>query len=136
MVTVAYETFHVIGATSWSRRAAEQMRAAGLTAPQREWSASDRLSEADLTIAQLAASGLSNREIGERLHLSPRTIGSRLYRIFPRLGISSRTLLRDALERAQREQEQLPTRQSDIMVSASVDSQSVEPSEGDPITRR
>jgi DNA-binding CsgD family transcriptional regulator len=40
-----------------------------------------------MQIAELAAQGLSNREIGERLFLSPRTIGSHLYRIFPKLGI-------------------------------------------------
>jgi DNA-binding NarL/FixJ family response regulator len=47
--------------------------------------------------ASLAAQGLSNREIGERLFLSHRTIGSHLYRIFPKLEITSRAQLRDAL---------------------------------------
>jgi DNA-binding NarL/FixJ family response regulator len=41
--------------------------------------------------------GLSNRQIGERLFLSHRTIGSHLYRIFPKLEITSRAQLRDAL---------------------------------------
>jgi DNA-binding NarL/FixJ family response regulator len=50
-----------------------------------------------MQIASLAALGLSNREIGERLFLSHRTIGSHLYRIFPKLEITSRALLRDAL---------------------------------------
>jgi DNA-binding NarL/FixJ family response regulator len=50
-----------------------------------------------LRIAQLAAEGLSNREIGERLYLSHRTVGSHLYRIFPKLGVTSRSQLRDAL---------------------------------------
>jgi DNA-binding NarL/FixJ family response regulator len=45
----------------------------------------------------MAAAGLTNREIGERLHLSHRTIGSHLYRIFPKLGVSSRSELRDAV---------------------------------------
>ncbi|MBC3844472.1 helix-turn-helix transcriptional regulator [Streptacidiphilus sp. 4-A2] len=31
----------------------------------------------------MAAEGLGNREIGQRLHLSPRTVGTYLYRIFP-----------------------------------------------------
>ena len=34
-------------------------------------------------IADLAASGLTNKEIGKRMHLSPRTVSSHLYRIFP-----------------------------------------------------
>ncbi|SIM03495.1 LuxR transcriptional regulator [Mycobacteroides abscessus subsp. abscessus] len=45
----------------------------------------------------LAASGLSNKEIGQRLVLSPRTVGVHLYRAFPKLGITSRAALRDAL---------------------------------------
>ena len=52
-----------------------------------------------MTIATLAASGLTNRQIGERLMLSPRTVGAHLYRAFPKLGVTSRAGLRDALER-------------------------------------
>lgn len=48
-------------------------------------------------IARLAAAGLSNKEIGERLFLSPRTVSTHLYRLFPKLGVSSRAGLRDAL---------------------------------------
>lgn len=49
-------------------------------------------------IVRLAAGGLSNREIGERLFLSPRTVGSHLYNVYPKLGISSRHQLRDLLQ--------------------------------------
>jgi DNA-binding NarL/FixJ family response regulator len=48
-------------------------------------------------IVRLAARGLSNREIGERLFLSPRTVGSHLYRSYPKLGVSTRAQLRDLL---------------------------------------
>jgi DNA-binding CsgD family transcriptional regulator len=34
-------------------------------------------------IARLAAEGLTNREIGQQLHLSHRTVRNHLYRIFP-----------------------------------------------------
>jgi DNA-binding CsgD family transcriptional regulator len=56
-----------------------------------------QLTPQELQIAQLAAQGLSNREIGERLYLSHRTVGSHLYRLFPKLGVTSRTQLRGAL---------------------------------------
>jgi DNA-binding NarL/FixJ family response regulator len=48
-------------------------------------------------IATLATEGLSNKEIGERLHLSHRTVGAHLYRVFPKLAITSRAGLSDAL---------------------------------------
>jgi DNA-binding NarL/FixJ family response regulator len=51
----------------------------------------------ELEIAMMAASGLTNKQIGERLYLSPRTIGAHLYQVFPKLGVTSRAALRDAL---------------------------------------
>jgi DNA-binding NarL/FixJ family response regulator len=56
------------------------------------------LTPQQLEIAQLAAEGLTNKEIGERLFLSHRTVGAHLYQIFPKLGITSRAALRDALQ--------------------------------------
>jgi DNA-binding NarL/FixJ family response regulator len=52
----------------------------------------------ELQIAEMAASGLSNREIGQRLYLSHRTVGSHLYRVFPKLGVTARSELRAALD--------------------------------------
>jgi DNA-binding CsgD family transcriptional regulator len=49
-------------------------------------------------IAELAAVGLTNRQIGERLFLSHRTVGSHLHRLYPKLGITSRAALRATLE--------------------------------------
>jgi DNA-binding CsgD family transcriptional regulator len=50
-------------------------------------------------IVRLARDGLTNREIADRLSLSPRTVGSHLYRSFPKLGITGRHQLRDVLAR-------------------------------------
>jgi FixJ family two-component response regulator len=47
--------------------------------------------------AMLAAQGFTNRQIGERLLLSHRTVGAHLYRVFPKLGISTRGQLSAAL---------------------------------------
>ncbi len=88
------EAFDTLGATQWSKRARQELRATGVTIGQRTPEARDRLTAQELQIAQLAAEGLSNRGIGERLFLSPRTVGGHLYRIFPKLGITSRAQLR------------------------------------------
>jgi DNA-binding CsgD family transcriptional regulator len=93
----AIELFDIFGAVRWSDRARQELRATGETLGPRHPDARDRLTAQELHIAQLAAQGLSNRDIGERLFLSHRTIGSHLYRIFPKLGIASRAQLRDAL---------------------------------------
>jgi DNA-binding CsgD family transcriptional regulator len=91
------ELFDLLGASSWGNRARQELRATGETVGPRTPDARDRLSAQELQIARLAASGLSNREIGERLFLSHRTIGSHLYRIYPKLDITGRGQLRETL---------------------------------------
>jgi DNA-binding CsgD family transcriptional regulator len=49
-------------------------------------------------IVRLASDGLTNREIGDRLFLSPRTVSSHLYRSYPKLGVAGRHQLRDVIE--------------------------------------
>jgi DNA-binding CsgD family transcriptional regulator len=100
----AIDAFDALGATRWGHRARQELRATGETIG-RHADARDRLTAQELQIAQLAADGLSNREIGERLFLSHRTIGSHLYRIFPKLEITARSQLRDALAAATGERE-------------------------------
>jgi DNA-binding CsgD family transcriptional regulator len=94
----AIDLFDGLGANRWSERARGELRATGEKIGPRTPDARDRLTAQELQIAELAAAGLSNREIGERLFLSHRTIGSHLYRIFPKLGITARAQLRAALE--------------------------------------
>lgn len=55
------------------------------------------LSAREHEIASLAASGLSNRQIAQRLVVSERTIENHLYRAFIKLGISSRDELAAAI---------------------------------------
>jgi DNA-binding CsgD family transcriptional regulator len=88
--------FDALGASAWSRRARQELRATGEKVGRRAPDLRDRLTAQELQIAQLAAEGLSNRQIAERLFLSPRTIGGHLYRIFPKLEITARAQLRDA----------------------------------------
>jgi DNA-binding CsgD family transcriptional regulator len=61
----------------------------------------DSLSDSERRVADLVARGHSNKEIAERLYMSHRTVGSHLYRIFPKLGLRSRVqLARVVIERA------------------------------------
>jgi len=76
------------------------LRAAGEASQKRRLNVWDQLSPQEMQIANMAAEGLSNREIAQRLYLSPRTVGSHLYRLFPKLGITSRAQLVAALARA------------------------------------
>lgn len=95
--------FTMLGAEARAPRIAAELRAAGERADgvapgtPRPGAARDLLTARELRIAELAARGLSNREIGEQLGLAPRTIGAYLYRVFPRLGVTSRAQLAEAL---------------------------------------
>jgi DNA-binding NarL/FixJ family response regulator len=93
----AAETFDALGQVSRAVRARRELRASGETARRRTPGSWAQLTPQELQVAQLAAEGLSNKEIGERLYLSTRTVGTHLYRLFPKLGIASRAELRDAL---------------------------------------
>ena len=89
--------FDALGAPNWGDQARAELRASGERSRRRVPEARDQLTAQELQIAQLAADGLSNREIGQRLYLSHRTISTHLYRVFPKLGITSRAELSAAL---------------------------------------
>ena len=93
----ARESFDALAFDGLAEVARRELRASGETSIRRTPDARDQLTPQELQIAQLAASGLSNREIGQKLYLSHRTVGSHLYRIFPKLGISSRSELGSVL---------------------------------------
>jgi DNA-binding NarL/FixJ family response regulator len=88
------------GLLPWAERARRELRATGEAGEEPGTPQRACLSPQELQIAQLAAGGLSNREIAERLYLSHRTVGSHLYRIFPKLGITSRIQLPSVLATA------------------------------------
>jgi DNA-binding CsgD family transcriptional regulator len=94
---IARESFAALGVAPWFERACEELRSAGEGSKRQIRTDWDLLTPQELQIAQLAAEGLSNKEIGQQLYLSPRTIGTHLYRIFPKLGITARGQLRDKL---------------------------------------
>lgn len=93
------------GADRSVRRVQAALRATGLrygvAGPRRRptigWEA---LTRAELAVSQLAAQGLTNKEIGERLFVSRRTVETHLSHVFGKLGLSSRIEL--AAEAARR----------------------------------
>ncbi len=85
----AQQTFEALGASPWAERARRELRATGETVGSSE-DRTGQLTAQELQIAQLAAAGLSNRDIAEQLYLSPRTISTHLYRIYPKIGAASR----------------------------------------------
>jgi DNA-binding CsgD family transcriptional regulator len=93
----ARDAFDALDVAPWAGRARQELRAAGEASPKRSQATWDQLSAQEMQIAAMAAEGLSNREIGQRLYLSHRTVGSHLYRAFPKLGVTSRSQLVAAL---------------------------------------
>ncbi|GAA0259000.1 LuxR family transcriptional regulator [Actinomadura nitritigenes] len=91
----ALEAFERLGAAPWAERVRTELRAAGesLAAAGADAGGDDlaaRLTPQELQVVRLAAAGLSNREIGAQLFLSPRTVGYHLYKAYPKLGVASR----------------------------------------------
>jgi DNA-binding CsgD family transcriptional regulator/tetratricopeptide (TPR) repeat protein len=95
----ALGTFRQLSARSWSQRAEAELRACGVavtdTAGGRD--ALGELTPQQRQIVLLASRGLTNREIADRVFLSPRTVSSHLYRSFPKLGVADRHQLSDVI---------------------------------------
>ncbi len=95
-LAAAAEIFQRLGATPWETRANSELRATGITVTKADTGLAS-LTPQQREIALLAAAGHTNKEIAARLFLSPRTVSTHLYQAFPKLGITSRAALRDAM---------------------------------------
>jgi DNA-binding NarL/FixJ family response regulator len=80
-----------------SPRSTSELLATGEKTRKRKDETRGDLTPQESQIARLARDGLSNPEIGSMLFLSPRTVEWHLHNVFTKLGISSRTKLREAL---------------------------------------
>jgi DNA-binding CsgD family transcriptional regulator len=89
----ALESFERLRAAPWADRARRELRASGERARERDPSTLDQLTAQELQIAELVATGQTNKEIAAQLFLSPRTIDYHLRKIFAKLGISARAEL-------------------------------------------
>ena len=93
----ALDIFERLGARPWADRAAQELRATGQSRLRGWVSACVPLTPQEQQIADLAAAGLTNKQIGARLFLSHRTVGAHLHGAYRKLGITTRAALRDAL---------------------------------------
>ena len=93
----AHDMFDAMGAIAFTQRATQELAATGEAARKRTETREheDELTVREAQIARLAAAGLSNREIGQELFISHRTVGYHLAKVFAKLGVSSRALIRD-----------------------------------------
>jgi DNA-binding NarL/FixJ family response regulator len=93
----ARDAFDALRLPTWADRARRELRAAGERSDRDGAARVEELTPQELQIVQLATRGLSNRAIADQLYLSRRTVESHLYRVFPKLGVSSRAQLGRAL---------------------------------------
>ncbi|MFG1618519.1 LuxR C-terminal-related transcriptional regulator [Nonomuraea wenchangensis] len=96
----ALETFERLGAAPWAERARGELRAAGEAARPAADDPETVLTPQELRIARLVAEGASSKEVAARLFLSPRTVEYHLYKIYPKLGVTTRTELARLLVKA------------------------------------
>jgi DNA-binding CsgD family transcriptional regulator len=97
-LAAALHLFDGLGSAPWADRARAELEASGVaTARSALPDAFADLTPQELQISQLAAQGLSNRDIAAQLFLSPRTVAYHLYKAYPKLGITSRAELSELI---------------------------------------
>jgi DNA-binding CsgD family transcriptional regulator len=95
---LARQTFSDLDAAPWLTRACDGLRSTGLRdLDYPPATMAGLLTPQQARIASLAARGLTNKQIAAELHLSPRTVATHLYQVFPKLNVTTRAGLRDAL---------------------------------------
>ena len=90
---VAYDSLGDMGAKAFAERARQELVATGATARRRQVDTRDLLTAQEAQIAQLAAGGLTNHEIGSQLFLSHHTVEWHLRKVFTKLAVTSRKQL-------------------------------------------
>jgi DNA-binding CsgD family transcriptional regulator len=93
----ALDIAHHLGAATLARRAETELRATGARPRRVLLSGLEALTASELRIAELAAEGLTNREIAQTLFITAGTVEGHLTRVFTKLGVTARRELRAAL---------------------------------------
>ncbi|TMK79736.1 MAG: helix-turn-helix transcriptional regulator [Actinobacteria bacterium] len=86
----ALESFERQGARPWADRARAELRASGERLGRRGPSAHEQLTPQELQVSLAAAEGLTNKEIGARLFLSPKTVEFHLSHAYRKLDVRAR----------------------------------------------
>jgi DNA-binding CsgD family transcriptional regulator len=94
---IAQEMFAGIGMTAFTRRAVQELRAAGVRPRSRPIQPETQLTAREAQVARMAGDGFTNSEIASRLFISSRTVQYHLSKVFVKLGIRSRTQLAQLL---------------------------------------
>jgi DNA-binding CsgD family transcriptional regulator len=97
----AHDTFETMGAVAFTERATRELSATGETVRKRTHASENenQLTVRETQIARLAAAGLSNPQIGHQLFISHRTVGYHLAKVFVKLGVNNRALIREDMLR-------------------------------------
>jgi DNA-binding CsgD family transcriptional regulator len=96
LLDAALELYAAAGAERGAARVRGALRARGVRRPSsRPRSSSDwpELTESELAVVRLVAQGATNREVADRIYISPYTVNSHLRHVFTKLGIRSRVEL-------------------------------------------
>jgi DNA-binding CsgD family transcriptional regulator len=91
--------FDRIEAPSFAKRARNELAATGEKVRERHVVAGVEMSPREAAVAQLAAAGHTNAEIGATLFISANTVDYHLRKVFGKLGVSSRRQLAERFER-------------------------------------
>jgi DNA-binding NarL/FixJ family response regulator len=97
LLSQALDAAHHLGATALARKAETELRATGARPRRVLLSGLEALTASERRIAELAAEGLTNREIAQTLFVTARTVEGHLTNVFHKLDITARSALPDAL---------------------------------------
>jgi DNA-binding CsgD family transcriptional regulator len=90
------------GAELLAGRVEHELRATGARPRRRQMAGPDALTPTERRIAELAATGSTNRQIAQGLFVSPRTVENHMAAVLRKLGIPNRTEIAPALEQERR----------------------------------
>ena len=106
LLAEALDRYETLGASWLEARANAALRAVGARrgrrgSRERALTGWDSLTKSERAVAALVAEGLTNREVGQRLFISPHTVNTHLRHTFQKLEVSTRTALAAKVSRTQ-----------------------------------